>query len=25
LHVLEWDLASETDTTNTFNTLFEFD
>ena len=25
LHVLEWDLASETNTTNTFNTLFEFD
>jgi len=24
LHVLEWDLASETNTTNTFNTLFEF-
>jgi DNA polymerase elongation subunit (family B) len=25
LHVLEWDLASETNTTNTFNTLFEFE
>ena len=25
LHVLEWDLASETTTTNTFNTLFEFE
>jgi hypothetical protein len=25
LHVLQWDLASETNTTNTFNTLFEFD
>jgi len=25
LHVLEWDLASETNTTNTFNALFEFD
>jgi DNA polymerase elongation subunit (family B) len=24
LHVLDWDLASETNTTNTFNTLFEF-
>jgi hypothetical protein len=25
LHVLQWDLASETNTTNNFNTLFEFD
>jgi hypothetical protein len=25
LHVLDWDLAQETNTTNTFNTLFEFD
>jgi hypothetical protein len=25
LGVLDWDLASETDTTNTFNTLFEFE
>ena len=25
LHVLEWDLASETNTANTFNTLFEFE
>jgi len=24
LHVLDWDLAQETNTTNTFNTLFEF-
>ena len=25
LHVLEWDIASETNTTNTFNTLFELE
>ena len=25
LHVLDWDLAQETNTTNTFNTLFEFE
>jgi len=25
LHVLEWDLASETNTANTFNSLFEFE